>query len=435
MNGRTRKEQRFLGRVALLWLMPCLFLFGLAGVGAQSRFVTEYQMDADITEVPFEYIQHQIVIHGMAGEKTDLFFVFDTGSTIPVMEKALDLKGYHFPNAVLQEAEGSRLAETLLMDDLGIGKTGQTVHARNIPVLLSDLSQVSKVVGRKIDGIVGITFMAGYVVEVDYAKKILRFLLPRRYTIADRHPDNQTTFLFNLTNAEPKYPVSNLLFSGKLVSDYDYDFILDTGFGGYVSVAKSAAELSGLIKPGTARIPGASYSVSHQFRSDKIRASFITLGEINISNRIIQVDTRNGDTYGQNGIVGNRFLQNYRLTLDYQRRKLWLERITTKEEPDEIDKPTLGLTVRTDGGMVHVVKVAEASPAEHAGVQNGDEIISINGQALEELGMAKALELLGSPEGKTSLEILRSSNNTAANASITLTMTPESPLDWKATPN
>jgi hypothetical protein len=233
----------------------------------------------------------------------------------------------------------------------------------------------------------------------------------------------------SLADTDPKRSTSNLLVSGKLHTSYDYDFILDTGFGGYVSVARAAAELSGLLKNGTARIPTESFSVSHRFPSDKIRASYLMLGEINLSNRIIQVDTRNGDSYGQSGIVGNRLLQNYRLVLDYPRHKLWLERTTAKEERDEADKPILGLAVRTDGGVIHVVRVAHASPAAHAGIQEGDAILRIDGLSVEDIGMSTALAVLSSPDGPTDLE-LRHDGGPAGSGPSTVKLVPASPLDW-----
>ena len=405
-------------------------------VRAQSRLLTEFTMDDLTVEVPFVYSQHQIIVHGEAANKKDLTLLFDTGASVPVFDSSLDLpaqEGYNFPDSVIQEADGNSRAHAILLSDLTVGQDGHTVHARNLGVLVSDLSQVSKVMGRKIDGIVGLSFMAGFVAEIDYGKKNLRFYSPRRFTVADRKPDNQSTFLFALSDTDPKRPTSNLLVSGKLISDYDYDFILDTGFGGYVSVARGAAQLSGLLKNETARIASESYSVSHRFHTEKIRASFLTLGEINLSNRIIQVDTRNGDTYGQNGIIGNRLLQNYRVTLDYARHKLWLERMTTKEEPDEAAKPTLGLTVRTDGGVIHVVKVAPASPAERAGVQNGDTILRIAGVAIAAIGMDTAISVLASPDGPTELEVQHDDASAPENRTpVTLKLIPSSPLDWKS---
>ena len=410
--------------VATGWLLvgSCM------SVEAQSKLLTEFTMNAPTVDVPFVYTQHQIIIHGEAGGKKELTLLFDTGASVPVFDTSLELEGYNFPDITVQEADGSSNARAVLLGDLSVGQDTQSVRAQNLGVLLTDLTQVSKLVGRRIDGIVGLSFMAGFVVEIDYAKKNLRFMSPRRFTITDRKPDNQSNFLLPLVDSNPKRPTSNLLISGKLLGDYDYDFILDTGFGGYVSVAQAAAQLSGLIKADTVRIPGESFSVSHRFHSDKIRASFLMLGNINLSNRIIQIDTRNGDNYGQNGIIGNRLLQNYRLILDYARHKLWLERTTSKEEPDDAAKPTLGLTVRTEAGTVHVVRVAPSSPAARAGVQSGDEILRIDGLSIGVIGVQTAIAVLASPDGPTDLEVKHAGSDGIRLATVKLV--PASPLDW-----
>ena len=423
-----------IGRMLTICVVTALLLAGASlSVAAQSKFITEFAMDTPTVDVPFVYSQHQIIIHGEAGGKKDLTLLFDTGASVPLFDKSLELEGYNFPDAVIQEADGNSNARAVLLGDLVIGQDQQIVRARNLGVLLSDLSQVSKVMGRKIDGIVGLSFMTGFIVEIDYGKKNLRFMSPRKFAISDRKPDNQSTFLLSLKDSEPKRPTSTLLVSGKLIGDYDYDFILDTGFGGYVSVAKAAAQLSGLMKNDTPHIPAESFSVSHRFKSEKIRASFLMLGDINLSNRIIQVDARNGDSYGQNGIIGNRLLQNYRITLDCQRHRVWLERTTSKEEQDEAAKPTLGLTIRTDGGMIRVVRVAPMSPAARAGVQMGDEILRIDGLSVGEIGMQTAITILASPDGPTDLEVKHDMNAGGdSNSQATLKLIPASPLDWHA---
>jgi predicted aspartyl protease len=420
-------------RLATAVAAAAILLISTAAARAQSRLLTEFDMDAPSVEVPFVYTQHQIVIKGQANGKKDLTLLFDTGASAPVFDASLGVQGLNFPDRVVQEADGLSSARSLLLDDIGIGQDGQMVHARNIGVLISDMSQVSKVLGRKIDGIVGLSFMSGYVIEIDYAKKALRFMSPRRFTVADRKPDNQSSFLLPLVDSDPKHGISNVLVSGALVSDYEYDFILDTGFGGYVSVARSAAELSGLLKNETPRIPAESLSVSHRFHSDKIRASYLMLGAINLSNRVIQVDTRNGDSYGQSGIIGNRLLQNYRLILDYPRRKLWLERATTKEEADDTAKPILGLTVRADGSVIRVVRVAPASPAAHAGVHDGDAIVRLDGLSVEDIGITTALAVLASPDGPTDVVLKRDGASAGENQeSISVKIVPASPLDWHA---
>jgi predicted aspartyl protease len=412
----------------------CLFVsVGRTAEAQETRFISEYRLDRDTVDIPFEYKSHEIIVHGEADGKKDLTFVFDTGATSPVLDKALGLTGMHISDNIVQEAEGKTAAEAVWFDDLRIGDKDGSASVHNIAVLLTNLSQMSRLLGRKIDGVIGISFMAGFVVEIDYEKHILHFYSARNFTIADKKPDNQRTFLFDLAPANAR-PLSCMLIHGKLHPEYDYDFLLDTGFGGYVSVAQAAAQESGLFKPDTPRVPGTSYGVSRSFESNKIRAKYLMLGNINLSGRIISVDVRNNDAYGQTGIVGNRLLQNYLLILDYPRRKLWLERRTEKEEPDEAEKLSLGLSIRADGRTIRVERVGKNSPAEHAGVRPGDTILSINGRSLDTLTTVQALNLLASPQGATTLTLARrvDPNLGTRGESVTFILEPQCPLDWKA---
>lgn len=420
-------------RVRMLLVITMFLLAANTPAHAQAKFITEYQLDRDVIEVPFEYKNHQIIVRGEAEDKKDLTFLFDTGASSPVLEKSLGLTGTHIKDTVIQEAEGVTAAESIWLSKMALnGKEGST-RVTNIAVLLTDLSQMSRLLGVKIDGIVGITYMAGYVTEIDYARRVLRFFDSRRVALSGRKPDNQRTFLFDLSPANPTRVAPSVLLSGKLHEKYDYSFLLDSGYGGYISVAQAAAQESGLFKEGTPRIPSTSYSVSRRFVTNKIRAGFLMLGEVNLSGRIISVDVRNNDTYGQTGIVGNRFLQNYRVILDYQRHKLWLERVTEKEEPDEAEKPSLGITVRADGNSIRVEKIAKNSPAQRAGLRPGDMIVSVNGQSLATLSTAQALNLLASPQGRTTLALVRGvdPNLGTPGEPLNLTLDPSSPLDWK----
>jgi hypothetical protein len=414
--------------------MVCLAALSGATGAQEMRFITEYRLDNDMIEIPFEYQHHQIILHGEADDKKDLTFLFDTGASRPTLEVALGLNGQHLGDTNFHEAEGVTNAESVWLSDLRIGDQSGMARVHNIPVLMTDLSQVSRVIGRRIDGIIGITFMAGYVVEIDYQKHLLRLYNCRKYTIGQRKPDNQRTFLFDLKQADPRAPVSIVFLGGQLHEKYDYDFLLDTGFGGYVSVALWEAQESGLFKQDTPRAPATNYSITRQFKSDKIRASYLMIGEINLSGRIIQVDYRNTQKYGQFGIAGNRFLQNYRITLDYQRHKLWMERMTEQEEPDEAERFVLGISVRAENRTVRVDKVMRHSPAHRAGVRPGDMIVAVNGKRLDELDTANATKLLTAPQGVTTLTGIHGvdPNFGTRGASYTLTLLPSSPFDWRA---
>lgn len=433
MRARTTTDRRTVSfGIVMLATIFMLAQGGKAGY-AQQRFISEYSQDHTIVEVPFLYREHQILVHGDIDDKKNLTLLFDSGASAPVIDTSLGIQGYHLADTTIHEAEGDTASESIWVGDISLGEANSAVHVHNIAVLTADLSQISSVLGQKIDGIIGVPFMAGFVTEIDYEKKNLRFRSSRNYTIADRKPDNQHTFAFDLTPANAKRNVSCMLLTGQLQPKYEYDFLFDTGFSGYVSIAHAAAEQAGTIKADTPRASATSYSVSRSFHSDKIRAGFLMLGEINLSGRVIAIDSRNNDAEGQTGIVGNRFLQNYRVTFDLPRHKLWLERVTTKQELDEAETPTLGLVVRNDGKTIVVDRVKKYSPAQHSGIHPGDEIVSIDGHDVSTMGTQAATDLLASPHGMTALVLKRAidPNLGTRPEPVTLQLNPASPLDWK----
>ncbi len=383
-------------------------------------------------EAPFEYKNHQIFVHGTLDGHKDLTFLFDTGASAPVIDRALNISGYGLGSTTIQEAEGVTSADQLWVRDLSLGSEKAQARVHNIAVLVTDLSQVSRVLGQKVDGIIGIPFCAGFVTEIDYEKHLLRFYNPRTYSIASRVGDDQRTFVFDVTPMNLKRAASSVLISGQLHPKYDYDFLVDTGFGGYLSVAHSAAQESGLFKTDTPHVSATSYGVTRSFRSDKIRAGFLMLGPINLSGRVVAVDYRNNDVIGQTGIVGNRLLQNYRVTLDYPRHKLLLERVTTKEEADDAEIPSFGLVIRTDGKTVLVDATKKNSPAQRAGLHAGDEIVSINDHAVRDMSSVEVTGLLSAGTGTATLSVTPAADpNLGTRAKpYTVTLAPRSPLDW-----
>jgi predicted aspartyl protease len=384
----------------------CLLLgFHVAEAQRNTRFLTEYRLDREIVEIPFEYIRRNIVMKVQINEQKDLTFLLDTGATALVLDTRLGIRGLHIEETQFREAEGITKAEAVSIENIQIASEKGTVNVHNAYALLTPLNTLSQRFGRRIDGVLGMSVLAGFVLEIDYAKKFVRFYNTRLYSIATRKPDNQKTFLLDLKPVNPKATISCLLVSGKLHPKYDYDFLLDTGFSGYVGVAHTAAQEAGHFGENTPRIPITSYGVNRSFQSYRLKAPFLSLGEINLTGRTIQVDVRNKEQYGQFGLLGNRLLQNYRLTLDTQRRKMWLERVTEAEEADEPEGLALGLLVKHDGRVYKVAQVLPNSPAQRAGIRVGDLIVAVNGKLTYEMTAARVLGLINDPKGRLTLEL------------------------------
>lgn len=400
---------------------------------AHQEFVTEYALDRDVVEIPFDYVDHEILVKGSADKHADLTFLVDSGASSPVLDPAVVGAGYHLGDTRFKEAEGVTSAEQIWVSDMRIGEGSNQARVTNIAALVSDLSQPSRVIGRKVDGILGLPFLDGFVTQIDYQRHVLRLYAPAQSPVLHLQPTGRQAYLIDLTAGDAKRANSVLLVSGKLHEKYDYDFLLDTGFGGYVSVAEAAAVESGLLRKDTPRVAGANYSLSREFRSDKIRARYLWVGPIDVSGHVIQVDYRNSGQEGQAGIIGNRFLQSYDVTIDYRRHKLLLERAGAPEEAEDAGRPALGFAVRDDGATLRVERVVPASPAKRAGLHPGDEIVSVNGETVNNDSLRSVLKLLANPQGPTTLAVRHAvdPNLGTQAASTSVTLVPSSPLDWQ----
>ncbi len=430
LSASALKKRQRPAETALL----LLFVWGAGAVFSASasaqtpRFVTEYRLDRETVEVPFEYRNHLILIKGQINDRKDLTLLFDTGATSLVLDKALGISGTHIADTQFQEAEGMTKAEAVWIDRVSTGAEGSAVQVRNVSTLLTDLSQMSRLLDRPLDGVFGMSCMAGYTVEIDYQKKKLRFLPSRVYTVAGRKPDNKTTFLFDLKPVNAKAQISTFTLSGLLHTEYDQDFLVDSGYAGFLTVGGIAAQTSGILKPDTPRVSAFAYSVSRKFQTLKIRTPFLKLGPLDLSGRVIAVDYRNNDAYGQFGIAGNRLWQNFSLTFDFQRKKLWIERRVSKdqEELDEAEHPSLGITIRTDGLTVLLETVPPNSPASKRGLRPGDRLLSIDGVPTDRLTTAQVANLLANPKKETRLRCADKFGN-EHEAAVPAT----SPLDWQ----
>ena len=106
------------------------------------------------------------------------------------------------------------------------------------------------------------------------------------------------------------------------------------------------------------------------------------------------------------GLLGYSVLRRYRVVFDYPRRVLWLDPIPGYKDERPYEYSQVGIQLERAGEQVRVTAVALESPAAEAGIQRGDEIVTIDGAPGEgDLGeLARKLE---GPPGSTVRLVVR----------------------------
>jgi hypothetical protein len=96
------------------------------------------------------------------------------------------------------------------------------------------------------------------------------------------------------------------------------------------------------------------------------------------------------------GLIGNDLLRRFNIILNYERRDIHLLPNTHFNEP--FDYAYSGIELYYIDGLIMIGDVAKGSPAEAAGLKEGDIVIAINSNFTQNMNqMKKALQTFGKP--------------------------------------
>ena len=301
-----------------------------------------YKSSPSGVKMSFEYVHNLIILNASTADNPSLNLILDTGSNYCILDRSLALSGTAEREMSVNTSHEQAKMMKFQLDSLVLkGEIGE-ISASSLPVLRADLRKVSECLKRPVHGILGLSFLAGYVVEIDYQEKRIQFWPVDMGSAARKKVEKENSLIFNLSEerAGLKFPV--LMVSGTLPGNYDCPFVVDTGFGGNLSVTSKTANRSGLIQSGTAQQNLTSNTVSGKHLSSRIDARSLTLGGVNFEKQSVQVDYCTGRFENRPGLIGNLLLQNYIVTFDYARRQLLLETKNEVKLAQKSDEKELG---------------------------------------------------------------------------------------------
>ncbi|HEX2078912.1 MAG TPA: aspartyl protease family protein [Longimicrobium sp.] len=247
-------------------------------------------------------------------------------------------------------------------------------------IAVIDLSGTPGITGRPVDGILGYSFFAPYVVEVDYDAEVLRLHDPASYVYSGGGDTVALTFRRNLP-----YVTARIAAGG--AAPRDRELLLDTG-------SEDAVDDSLVLHAADRREVTGGVGLGQEYRATLGRLDSVAIGPFTFR----QVP---GVAPGV-ALVGGEVLRRFRLVLDYGRGRMYLE--PNEHLHDSFNALPFGggLELRWDaaaaGARVHEVR--PGSPGEAAGLRVGDLIVAVDGLPVAELGLRRLVRLLRLP-GRT----------------------------------
>lgn len=422
-------------------IFTILFCFS-ASLLAQKGFFLSDTKKRD--RIPFKLVNNlpivEVEING-----TPLSFILDTGVKTTLLfslEKA-DSVQLRNTSSVMLRGLGTGDAVEALKSMNNRVKVGDAIdNAHSLYIIFDSALNFSPRMGIPIHGILGSDFFENFIVKINYSSEVITIYNTEKYHlkpcrkcevlplnfVADKPYISLTTVSENTVKA-----VTLLIDSGS--SDvmwlFDEEGFIDESPPNYFHDFLGLG-LGGNIYGKRARIPEL---IVGDFHLKKVNTAFPE--EVAIK-RARKYEDRDGS-------VGGGFLSRFTVTFDYGNQKVMLKKNSKFKEPFNYNMS--GLTLEHDGmelvkeqrqtsvksnrenadryepnnrisiiTELHfslvpkyvVVNVRENSPAALAGIQKGDEVVSINGKSAYQYELFELIELFSSEEGKRiSMEVKR----------------------------
>jgi predicted aspartyl protease len=345
-----------------------------------------FEDDATSAIVPLDFFGKAPCVPVTIVGSEPLNFLFDTGASISILDASVaDELGFETEGELGGTGAGGTETATLaLVPIMSVGG----VAIVNPTVAVFDISAISELAGKRIDGVLGADFCRRFVTELDYENESLTIYEPDEFD-----PPIDAEFV-------PITYLSGIPLVKASVDDYEGDFVVDTGNAGSLVFHKPYADEHNLLDLFEKKVATSAYGIGGFFTNYAVRAESLVLGHYVIDDPIIEITTAEEGAMAMKNVAGNvgaGILSRFTLYLDYPGNRLGLIPNSFFDDPFPYNRAGFTLT-RTETGYV-VNSVIEKSPAAKAGLEKGDVITAVDGAPTEEISFRRLSEIVAQPAG------------------------------------
>lgn len=298
----------------------CL-LFLLTAVACVSAFAQE-RTKPTVIEIPFDFYRNEIVVQVRVDGKGPFSMMVDTGTDPSAIDlvsaRELGLK----LDPVGKPATGGGTSVNLAYETkLPLIELG-SLTAKNVAAVAIDLSKISERFGKPINGVLGHSLLNGRIVQIDYPNHLLRFYSERPLAKPGKEPNtSQRTTL-------PFHYHDNVLIEDVTVNGKKLVGNLDTGSNGSFELTPAAVSYLRLEEEVKRAQPVTSVGYNNVSEDRKGKVDNVTVGGISIDSPSVRFfgkgAGRDKKPWGIN--IGNEFLKDFIVTVDYRSKLITLER-------------------------------------------------------------------------------------------------------------
>ena len=335
-----------------------------------------------IAKIPFELHSNLMIVPVRINKSDTLRFILDTGVSAIILtdHKVAKQCGLVASRdvSIAGAGEGGKLkASVALGNSIYMGE--MVGHSQNIVILDQDLLNLSEFVGVPIHGIFGYEIFNRFVVTLDFLTREIILQLPEKYKYHARR--GTMRFPLEITDTKPYFTGIGLLEDNQQKA---IKVLIDTGAGHSLSLETSTEMPFPLPKRTIKAQLGRGLSGTINGHLGRVRE--IKVGKTSLKGLIVSypdsqsISTKLSPKKNRQGSIGCELLRRFRVTFNYSEQFMLLKPIRSKmKEPFEHNMTGMELLAKgKDYKELYISKVAQDSPAETAGLLEGDQLMFIN---------------------------------------------------------
>ena len=395
----------FLQRFTILFLL-LLPTSGLAQLGFHLK------PGQHRVQFPIEVVNNLVIVPVVINGQLPLKFILDTGVRTTILtEKAFsDILNLTYSRRFnVAGPGGEKLVEAYVTNDVMLDMPGIHGQGHAMLVLEEDYLELRNYLGTDVQGILGYEVFSRFVVEIDYEGRHLTITSPEFYKPRKKYEQ----FDIRIEDTKPYIQVPISLQNGKTVNA---KLLVDTGASHGLMLeplSDPAIEvpekhitsligrgLAGEINGKIARINSIEFG---KYKLEQVVANFPDADDYGFPD---SVETA---TVYRNGAIGGELLRRFTVVFNFPMGKMYLKRNPSFSRPFNYNLS--GITFKAKGIRLRnfvIADIRKGSSSDLAGLQVGDELLSINGIPVSEFNLNMlntAFDL--HPGKKLKLELLR----------------------------
>ena len=386
-----------------VYLITFLFILLAESLWAQSSHNFHFtSTKRKLLRIPFELHSNLIILPLLINGSDTLNFILDSGISMtlltdPLVAKALGLK-YVRKVQITGVGHGESL-EALVAINNSIALPGVEASGQSIVALSEDVLHLSNYVGMPIHGVFGFDLFRYFVVKIDFSNKLLTLYQPDKYEYKGKGEKIPIT----VEDAKPYLQAKAIWADNRSVP---IKVILDTGAGHALSLDMGSHEEIQL--PDKIVRAQLGRGLNGIISGSLGRLEKIQIGKFELENVITSFPDTNSAAaqiakrVNRQGNIGCELLRRFDVIFDYSRNYVVLKpNKRLLRASFERDMSGMDLKAKGDNYRTFVIEtLEEGSPADLAGLMEGDEIISINGVMASQLRLSEIYKMLQRKEGK-----------------------------------